>query len=377
MNLKLKQFIDVYIGRFALFFHLIAVRFLGVILNRNHSINRAPKNIVIIKILGLGSVLMATDAIYSLKLKYPNAKLTLICGKGVSIGIEPLNLFDQIWVIDDKNVFVLFKTALQTLLKTWKLKNIWVADLEVYSILTTLFSAWTFAINRYGFQLDKTHFRNYLNTHNIYLNQFILVTTNYEKLVESMGVSEITIFHFPQSIRPIEKKENTIFINNTCSELGGNLRKLTPEILTQICNYIIDSTSYKIAFVGAPSDKHEIDKFLNINQLNVERVENIAGRFNFKEYYNYLAIHAKCMLSIDSAPLHIANKLNIPSVSFWGPINPSQRLKDTKNAYYIEKACSPCIHHTEMIPCGGNNVCMKDMEIKHIITLINSIINNE
>lgn len=374
MNLKLKQFIDVYIGRLILFFNLIAVRTLGIILHRNHTIKNEPNNILIIKILGLGSIIMASDAIHSLKLKYPNAKLILLCSKSVSLGIEPLNLFDDIWILNDKSFLNLLKSGISNLVKTWKLKKLWVMDLEVYSVLTTLFSSWTFAINRFGFQLDKTHFRNYLNTHNVYFNQFILVTTNYSKLVEIMGVEEIKSYQFPSKFKDKNINPTIIFINNTCSELGGNLRKLPPPLLAKICHYLLNNTSYSIAFVGAPSDNSEIETFLLTNNLKTEKVENIAGKFNFNDYYSYMGNYAKCMLSIDSAPLHIANKLNIPTLSFWGPINPSQRIKETNNTYFLNKACSPCIHHTEMIPCGGKNICMKDMNFDDIISLIKKII---
>ncbi len=374
MNLKLKQFIDVYIGRTILFFNLIAVRSLGLILKRNHSVSIEPKNILIIKILGLGSVIMASDSIYSLKNKYPNAKYILLCGKGVALGIEPLNLFDDILILNDKNIFVLFKSSISILIKTWKLKKLWIMDLEVYSVLTTLFASWTFAINRFGFQLDKTHFRNYLNTHNIYFNQFNMVSTNYQNLAKAMGVTDIIEYVFPLIMEVNNFKKNTIFINNTCSELGGELRKIPDNLLSEICNYLLKNTNYYINFVGAPSDYESINSFILKYNFNTTRVLNIAGKYNFSEYYHYLSNNGKLMISIDSAPLHIANKLKIPCVSLWGPINPLQRLSNIENTYYLKKSCSPCIHHTEFIPCGGNNICMKDMQLNDITKLIHNLI---
>ena len=187
MNLKLKQFIDVYIGRILLGVNLLLVRGLGLLLRRNHSIDKHPENIVVIKILGLGSIIMASDAIHSMKLHFPNTRFTLLCGKGVAKGIEPLELFDEIICIDDKNVFSMLKSTANFMVKALSMKKLWVVDLEVYSILTTILSAWTCAKNRFGFQLDKTNFRNYLNTHNTYFNQFVRVDINYKKLAESMG----------------------------------------------------------------------------------------------------------------------------------------------------------------------------------------------
>lgn len=374
MNLKVKQFLDVYAGRVLLAVNLIAVRGLGLLLKRNHTLSRPPAHVLVIKILGLGSVIMASDAIYSMRKKYPQARFNLICGKGVAAGIEPTKLFDEIWVIDDSSAWRLFTSSLNCLIKSWKCSNRWVVDLEVYSVLTTILSAWTGALNRFGFQLDKTHFRNYLNTHNVYFNQFVRVGLNYWQLAEAMGVKEQHTFHFPAQYTESDGRD-TVFINNTCSELGGDLRKLTPELLHQICTHVLHNTSYMVALVGAPSDAATNNLFIQKYQLPTSRVKNLAGQLSFDAYYKLMGTKGKCMLSIDSAPLHIAQKLRLPVFSFWGPINPAQRISDSSNTYYLNKACSPCIHHTEVIPCGGNNICMKDMVLADFKAQLNQLLN--
>lgn len=366
MNLKLKQWIDGRIGRALAAIHVILVRAIGLLLNRNHSIDKVPENILVIKMLGLGSVIMASDSIYSLKQKYPQAKLILMCGKGVAAGVQPLQLFDEIWIHDDSNIFKLVTSGIQLMFKSWKLKKLWVIDLEVYSVLTTLFSAYTLAINRFGFQLNKVHFRNYLNTHNVYFNQFITVTQNYQNLVFAAGVKEIKPFKIKvEPTEPINLKKY-IAINNTCSDLGGNLRKLPDDLLKTVCEYLLNHTDYLLAFTGAPSDKAAIESFLQIN-LNTykQRVLNIAGMHTFDAYYAFLQHNCKLMISIDSAPLHIAMKLGLPTYSLWGPIQPNQRFNFNKQSkhrhYYLGTPCSPCIHLSDVVPCGGDNICMKQM----------------
>ncbi|MGZ5242400.1 MAG: glycosyltransferase family 9 protein, partial [Bacteroidia bacterium] len=197
MLLATKQFIDNAIGTLLVAVNLPLARLFGWLLKRNHSVEKPPKNILVIKILGLGSVILASDALQAIRKKYPQAKMILLCSKSVKAGIEPLGLFDDIWTTHDKNFFTLAGSAINILWQSWKLKDLWVIDLEVYSKLTTIFSLWTLARNRFGFQLNQTHFRNNLNTHNIYFNQFCAVEDNYFEIAKAMGVQQKESFYFP------------------------------------------------------------------------------------------------------------------------------------------------------------------------------------
>lgn len=384
MKLRVKQFIDDFLGGLLVIFNLCIARPLGLLLHRNHKLTQSPDHIIVIKILGLGSLLLASDALESLKRRYPNAQLILICGRGVAPGIAPAGLFHKIWTLDDASFFSLFRSSVSILTNSWRLKNRWVVDLEVYSKLTTIFSLWTMALNRFGFQLSKVHFRNYLNTHNCYFNQFCNVQDNYHSLVRLMGVTEFAEFRFPflaTTGRTGEITKKYISINNTCSELGGYLRKIPPVTLRDVCINIIEKTPYHIAFTGAPADFKDNEEFINqYLPQHKERINNIAGKFSFNEYYHFLHDECVMMLTIDSAPLFIAWKAGLPTVSVWGPTNPTHRLsKETMQSgrhpvHYLSVECSPCLHHTRVLPCGGNNFCMKNMEAASIFIQVQSVI---
>lgn len=371
MNLKYKQWIDGVIGSAMVTVNVIIVRGIGLLFKRNHSIAKQPENILIIKMLGLGSVLMAMDSLNGVKKNYPNAKIILMCGKGVAAGIEPLNFFDEIWVHNDRNFFQLVLSGIKLLIKSWRLKKLWVVDLEVYSILTTLFSAWTTAINRFGFQLNKVHFRNYLNTHNIYFNQFVPVQDNYANLVQAMGVDTPIPYQIAIETPTQRLNKQAIAINNTCSDLGGKLRKLELNQLVVMIEYLTNTYHYKVLLTGAPSDAAENDWVIEkLSDAAKNLTQNIAGKYTFKAYYELLKFECIAMVTIDSAPLHIANKLGLPTFSIWGPINPMQRIKNShqtkQHVLYLNKSCSPCIHMSDVVPCNGNNTCMKDFTSTYI-----------
>jgi ADP-heptose:LPS heptosyltransferase len=101
---------------------------------------------------------------------------------------------------------------------------------------------------------------------------------------------------------------------------------------------------------------------------------------NFPDYYSFLQQHCKAMISIDSAPFHMAIKAGIPTLSFWGPINPIQRFRFDLNPkhdfIYLQTPCSPCIHLSDIIPCGGDNICMKNIEISMVESKLEKLLSS-
>ncbi len=376
MNLKQKQFLDTYIGLPLIYLHILVARFLGFILKRDHSLNKQPEEICIIKLLGLGSVIMASDAIYSIKLKYPEAKLSVICSKGIESGIRSIHLFEQVYVIDDSSLYKLLLSSARTIFQLQKKKNLWIVDLEAYSKLTGILSSWTLALNRFGFYFSQVSFRYNLYTHNIYFNTIINVEDNYAQMARGLGVTAFqsyTIKGFPP--RQANRRYTFIAVNNTCSELAQE-RKLPDEQLWDICQWIITQTPYKVALLGAPSDKNANDRFVAQYAEDETSVVNVAGKYEFENYYRFLYDECAIMVTIDSAPLHIANKLNIPNISIWGPTAPQSRIDlNSGNKYiYLGVKCSPCTHFVDKLPCNGNNFCIKNITTALVTDAISSLL---
>ncbi len=382
MRIHRQQKIDKYFGYFLIALLFPITRLLGISMRRDHSLSSPPQHILCIKILGLGSLMLAADALKHIKQKYPNAKLILLTDSNIANGITPFHLFDEIWTIQSSNIFSVSKSALQYMFRSWRLKQLWIIDLEVYSKLTTVYSLLTGAQNRFGFYLSPVFFRRHLNTHNIPFNRQTYLEDNYNYMA-SVITKELysSSNHLP--VRKNDVSKPFIALNNTCSDLAW-VRKLPDDLFVQICNWILEHTSYRIALLGAPEDKTNNAHLIETNPklaASTSRIVNIAGKFDFPSYYHFLTEECVCMVSIDSAPLHIAKKLGVPTVSIWGPTNPGNYLKinpgeQNKHLFhYLNVPCSPCIHYHKILPCGGNNTCMKNIETDSITEKIKSLLN--
>ncbi len=386
MQTSQKQLADRCLGYALIAFFIPITRLFGIVLKRNHKLKVSPENILFIKILGLGSLITALDSIAAIKKKYPEAKLILLTETNIADGIRPFKVFDEIWTIESSNLFSVFLGSAMHLLKSWKLHNLWVADLEVYSKLTTLFSLFTLAINRFGFQLFPVYFRKYLNTHNVYFNQFLCLEDNYINMSEAVtGENSLGVqgYKINSGKRTSESDKTYIALNNTCSDLAL-VRKMPDELLQKLCVWILENTNYKIALLGAPIDQMANELFINDKLTSEQKIKviNYTGKDGFDAYYNFLSVQTAFIISIDSAPLHIAKKLGLSTISLWGPTNPKSYLKIYEEEkqrhlyYYSNVQCSPCVHHTRSLPCGGNNACMKNIEEASITGLIKEMIGN-
>lgn len=392
MQIRQKQSIDKYIGYLLIAFLLPFTRLLGITLRRDHSAKEAPRRILFIKLLGLGSLIIASDAIASLRRRYPDARFILLTDANIAAGIAPFGLFDEIIAAETSKIGATFAQMVRFLLRSWRWRGLWVVDLEVYSKLTTVLALLTLARNRYGFYLPPVPFRKYLNTHNIAFDQSAYLGDNYRYMTGEMGGAgwvEVTGRAGEENGRTTAPREGErdkpyIILNNTCSGLA-NVRKLPDDTFAEICRWVLDHTSYGLALLGAPEDKEPIRRFIwNDPALfaKKDRILNFAGAAgDFENYYRFLREKGVCLVTIDSGPLHIARKLGLPTLSIWGPTDPANYLdvqpqeRQRHLSYYLAVPCSPCVHRYERLPCGGDNICMKNIASAAIIAKIEELLH--
>lgn len=383
MQLPANRKLDKLLGYCLIAVLLPVTRLLGITLRRDHRLQQAPQHLLFIKLLGLGSLVVASDSIQQMRQKFPHTRFILLTDTNIACGIEPFHLFDEIWAVDTGNLSATISTSFQFIVRSWRLKDLWVADLEVYSKLTTVYALLTLAKNRFGFHLPPVFFRKYLNTHNVLFDQSAFLEDNYYHLAQVI-TSDNSLAHPVQPARENESDRSYIIVNNTCSSLAPT-RKLPDETFTAICKYILECTPFRIAILGTGSDKEGIDILIeqHISSYKQQgKVINIAGALDFEAYYRFIADKGLCMVTIDSGPLHIARKLGLPTVSVWGPTNPANYLKipageEQRHVFVYNKVhCSPCVHHYEKLPCGGNNFCMKNISAESIIEKINTVLNH-
>src|ERR1043166_3058120 len=145
MDVRTQRKVDNYVGRLGIAVLRPAAMALGAILRRDHSL-AAGREIVWVKMLGGGSLILAMPMLLGIRRAYPNTRMVLITTPSVKPFAELLGVFDEYRVIDNRGVLALVGSGLRSLAKTFRADCI--VDLEVHSRLTTVFTTLTMARNR-------------------------------------------------------------------------------------------------------------------------------------------------------------------------------------------------------------------------------------
>ena len=383
MRIRDKQKIDKYIGYTLIAILLPFTRLLGITMFRDHSTSKPPSRILFIKLMGIGSLIVASDAIAVLRKKYPDTRFILLTDPNVAAAIKPLGVFDEIYTSNTDNLWSTILTMTRFFVQSWTWRRLWVVDLEVYSKLTTVLALLTVARNRFGFFLPPVPFRKYLNTHNIAFDQSAPLGYNYLAMAKKLTGGSLPELPTSQR-RQGEAGKPYIILNNTCSSLAV-VRRLPEPVFATICQWILEHTRYQVALLGSPGDRTAINQFITGTPAfnsQTDRILNVAGfTDNFEAYYAFLRESGVLLVSIDSGPLHMARKLGLPTISVWGPTDPANYLditpaeKDRHLFHYSHLPCSPCVHRHPTPPCGGNNSCMQEISATIVIKMIQQLLN--
>ena len=317
--------------------------------------------------VGGGSLVLALPALLGLRRRYPTVEFVLVTTPAVEPFAKLLGVFDRIVLIDDRSLIGAVHTTICAWLDTLRADTF--IDLEVYSRLTTAASTLSAARNRIGFYLETHFWRKHIHTHLIYFNRWAGVHIFYEQIARLLGASPATAKtcreQLLKSLPAVETSDRKrISIGHACSELGRERMLNQDQWLAFMREKLDDREEVEVHFLGADADRELATSIIQMAAPLHPQVifHNQCGRLSLVQATALLR-DSQEFWGIDSAPLHLARTLGIPTCSFWGPTHPDTRLKPMSDVQedirYHPVPCSPCIHIGETPPCLGNNVCIQ------------------
>jgi len=138
---------------------------------------------------------------------------------------------------------------------------------------------------------------------------------------------------------------------------------------------IVKELGYDVVVIGKDSgrknpesDRVVVDNFL---KLTKENVLDIVGKTNTRELFLIIG-RARCIITNDSAPLHIASATGTPTVALFGPTDDRKYGPLANRSVVIRRPmpCAPC----ETAKCSRQYECLRDITVKDAFDAVKKIV---
>ena len=312
----------------------------------------------------LGDLVMSVGFINVLNKKFPDAKIDVICKKGME---DLLDFFPTI-----SKRFIFSKQEFDGIFGAYKFGRK-IKRTEQYDLFFCLPNSFSSALmgfssgakKRIGF---KNEGRNFLFTQSFSQPKNLHRAEEYIFLLEKFLEEQL---EKPNIFFNVKKEiiKNQIIVNFNSEAASRRMPMLKAiSILERISNEF----SNDILLIGAPKDKDYVDELCRL--LNNNRVKNLAGKTSLKDLAILMA-NSKGMLSVDSGPSHLCNALQTKVVVLHGADdenNTEAYNKDFVDGMRNGKLpCEPCVKN--VCKPYGSPKCLEMLDENLIIEKISRI----
>ncbi|MDT8285233.1 MAG: glycosyltransferase family 9 protein [Thermovirgaceae bacterium] len=394
MKINTLRRIDIWIGRPVCWILTVLFRTKRIFVKKARI--EDPKKILIIKLFGVGSLILALPSLRAIKEQYPDASLFFLTFKGneavlsLSGAVSEANII----TVRQDSFGHLVMDILHCLRRLVAERMDVVIDMEFFSRFTAILSFFTrsrYRIGFYGFHTEGLKRGSFINFP-IQYNHTIHTARAFFTLLKPLGVSsdryDPTLPLVPPSDNYQERVDRILakvnpaadrrsikkwmLINPNTSDLI-ELRKW-PEInFAQTADTLLAKyANLGIIFVGSPQETAVIDSVTEgMTGEYKDRVFNAAGRTSIQGLMD-LFHFADLFLTNDSGPAHLASMTDIPTVVLFGPETPElyAPLGGRALCLYLGLDCQPCvsIFNAKRSFCHDNR-CLKEISPERVVGL--------
>lgn len=388
MKIDIMRFIDRRLGTIVLI-ALLPFRLIHDFLQRNEKeVYKNPDDVTeifISKYFGMGSILLATPMIKSIRRRFKNAKIVFVTFESNRKFCEDLEEIDEIITFDTKNP-IRFTSDVVRFILNYHRPSIFI-DLEFYANFPLIITVLS------GSKLNLAFIERQL-LRKIYINKPVYF--NYRKhMVEIfhhfgvlLGVEEeathnFSKLHFTHNhLRKVEEMtkgfNEIILVNPNASNLS--YLRIWPEYnFANLIEHLSQNKNRLVVMIGGKEDRAHNEEVLAMVAGPKDNIKNVAGLLNLNETFALLSV-GKLLITNDSGPLHWAVALDTPTVSFFGPETPELYgpvEASRHKVFYSGMYCSPCMNvlYDKLSKCK-DNVCLKKITLNEVLETVYNILQD-
>jgi lipopolysaccharide heptosyltransferase II len=327
--------------------------------------------ILIIKLRGIGDVVLSTIVIDNLRKDFPNAKIDYLVEAPSQPGLEGIKNINKVLIFDRKR----FWLKVLLILKIRKAGYDLVLDF-FSNPSTAIITFLSGARNRVGFP-----YRGRKYAYNIFgpedRGKFHSAQLHLELLKEIGITHTIQNLHYnidQQSCDLAERFFESNFsdkdlIVGICPTGGWESKKCDPEKFAEISAALIQKYKAKILILWGKSDENEatlIHSLIGAKSL-------LAPATSIQEL---AALISRCdiLVANDSGPMHISTAVGTPVLGLFGPTNPVNHSPFGNKNRWLQLSSLDCIN-CNLLKCPKNHECFKELSIEIILDKIDNLLN--
>ncbi|HNX67993.1 MAG TPA: lipopolysaccharide heptosyltransferase II [Candidatus Omnitrophota bacterium] len=309
---------------------------------------RKKRKILVIKLGAMGDLILVVPSLRMLRERFPDASITLLVDKKLAPIVSACPYFDDMILVDRKklsNLFYLFKTARRVRQEGFDISidlhnNKWT---HLLAYLGGAVQRFGFARGQWGFLLNRPD-KTFATGDTPLRHQFrILSKAGVQKFEDTLELwpRPEDVERMSRRIEMLGVKEGTRFIGFVMGSSPNWPSKRWPAgHFLELAKKLFKKYDARIILIGSPDEAPLGEPF---HALGTKKVLDIIGKTSLAELP---AIFERLHLVVsgDTAPLHVAAAMNVPTVALFGPTDPKRHLPPGKkiDALSHHLACQPC-----------------------------------
>ncbi len=387
MKIQTQRFIDRWVGQLLCGVVSVWVRLTEA---KSPRISTAPKNILVILLSEMGSIVLAGPMFAQIRRNYPGVNIHILQLKKNQEVSKLLSLTDvaHMHSLDDSSGGSLIRDILRVSLEMRKLGLDAVIDCELFSRVSALLSFSTGAAVRVGFtpHTQEGLYRGSFINHSIPYNPYQHISKQFLSLVDALQsptgmprnragtireipaepelsvaftADELTAYRSKvQNDHPVTKERKLVLVY-----AGGGI---LPERAWPAAHYArvaqgLCAEGYAVGLIGLKDDA-QLAKELKA-QVGSEACIDLTGYTKSIRELLMLMHASSLLITNDGGPSHFATVTPIQTMVFFGPETGKLYGPLGKRTAILESgiACSPCLtaYNHRLTFCDGDNQCLK------------------
>ena len=327
--------------------------------------------ILIIKLRGIGDVVLSTIVIDNLRKDFPNARIDYLVEKPSEPGLLGLKEINYVLLFERND----FWKKVSLIFQIRKIKYDLVLDFftNPSTALITFLSGAEYRVGfpyrgrKYAYNLYGPEERGKYHSAQLHLETLKLVGLNY-------SYKQLHYFINSSALHKAEKYFSYNFIENNfvigiCPTGGWASKKCDPNKFAEIANALINKFNAKIFIIWGKSDEEDAFKIHSL----LDEKSIIAPETTIQELAAMIS-RCKILISNDSGPMHISTAVGTPVLSLHGPTSPLMQGPYGDMHEWIQLSNLDCIE-CNLLVCPRKHECFRDLPVEKVLGKIESLIS--